>query len=136
MRTMRILSLLMIAGPAGHSAPASADEMIDQFYPLANYVSFPASVRPLMQEADFAYSRCRNGPLGRDPNGPEAMIACNRDYELRVMLEDKGWCWGGATTEAQKHWLACRRDPHYVRGALKAEGKPYSSQEIEQPEHR
>lgn len=131
MRRKIIFLLLMTVINSGQAHGETVEQVLKKYYPLSDYRRFPQSVRPLMQQIDFQHSVCRNGFDGQDPDGPESMKACNKAYELLVLLEDKGWCWGGSHTEAEKHWLACWRDPYYEKGLLKQDGKPFSDKDIE-----
>lgn len=76
-----------------------------------NYKQYPIQVRSLIRLTDLEDGRCR----GRLGGAPETLRACNRRDHLLVLLEKKGWCWGGSHVGYLEHWLRCADDPDYRR---------------------
>ncbi|WDF73676.1 hypothetical protein [Novosphingobium sp. KACC 22771] len=117
-------------------SPASAQDMADmrRYYPIEKYRSFPRSIRPLLQRADSEQGACRGLADGQKYNGLSGPRRCNLSHRAFVLLEERGWCWGGSDIEAEKHWMRCREIPRYVIGTLRAEGDPFSAADIEKTE--
>jgi len=101
-----------------------------RYFPISRYEPVSLEIRSLMQRAEAERGICRDGPGADGPVGLAAMRGCNMAHRAEVLLEEKGWCWGGAEIEADKHWLPCARVSHHVAGSLRAEGDPFSPSEL------
>lgn len=112
--------------------PLSAHELVEinNHFPLRKYSRFPTGVRKLMQRADFERDECRASPGMNGENAARVLIGCNLSYRASVLLEDRGWCWGGSDISAEQYWLSCKLDQRYVPGALRDEGDPFSPVDI------
>ena len=104
---------------------------ISKYYPLSNYKLFPKSTRRLLQREEFENSICRQTGAIDGPSQARVWRHCNARYYVLVALEDKGWCWGGSTTEASKHWIKCADDPDSGTDA----SDEFSRQELSDAEH-
>ena len=116
--------------------PPSAQDVADmnRYFPIKNYRSFPKSIRALLQRNEYEHDSCRGMAEGQKINGLSRLVRCNRAHRALALLEEKGWCWGGAFIEADKYWIPCRKIPGYVIGTLRAEGDPFSAADIREEE--
>lgn len=133
-RSRRLSSSLMPV--QAYLPPPSAQDMADmrRYYPIKKYRSFPRSIQSLLQRADSEQGACRGLADGQKYNGLSGPSRCNLSHRALVLLEEKGWCWGGSHTEAEKHWMRCKEIPQYVIGTLRAEGDPFTAADIREAE--
>jgi hypothetical protein len=112
------------------SAPEIKDMV--EYYPLHHYSTYPPDIRVFLQREYFEHDLCRIAPGADGSNGPRAMRSCNASFHMMIALEDKGWCWGGSTTESEKRWVRCRDTVE--SGYMLADREPFSPAEIQQAE--
>jgi len=103
------------------------ETLVSLYHPWINYRSFPRSIRPLLQRADFAHYIC-----GASYPSLYKFHACNREWRLLRVLEQRGWCWGSdhrMASRAEEYYFRCSRLPHYRPGYLGSR-PPFTEREI------
>jgi hypothetical protein len=80
----------------------------EDYFPASNYLAYPPELRALIRRADMLADTCRGSGENQ-----EVHRACNDADATLTEIESKGWCWGGAERERERHWLACARQASY-----------------------
>jgi hypothetical protein len=110
--------------------PGALADVAQRYFPLERYQNYPESIRPILQAYFVANDQCRGIP------GIEQMRACNRRQRVHVELDRRGWCWGGATIEAEMHWVPCAQEEWHQPGRIEAAGPHYPEFRIRWEENR
>ena len=102
---------------------------MQEYFPVKMYVRFPNDIRDLLRRADFEHDFCKAGPLPGDPDNLRSARSCDASDALLIVIEDRGWCWGGSTTESDKRWVKCRFDPR--SGCLLEQGQTLTPDQVQ-----
>lgn len=97
---------------------------------LTRFGDYPAAIRRLLQRWWVEHEICR-GALGS-----ASLRACNRRQRVHVELDRRGWCWGGATIEAEMDWVPCAQEERHQPGRIEAAGPDYPEFRIRWEENR
>lgn len=103
-----------------------------KYFPLKKYRKFPAHLRRMFQRADSEQDTCGGLPAANATDDIIKMQSCNRAQRAYFLLARKGWCWGGAITSSEQHWIKCGSGPKNENPGQRYEGDAFTTQNFRQ----